>query len=308
MANRRSTGFTLVELLVVIGIIALLISILLPTLNKARSRAKDLSCQANLRSIGQVCLIYVSENKGSFPYGNYYTPANPTTWAYTGTNPSPIFVSWVSVLDSIARKKAFNDNTYYTYQSGDANRWNPMFRCPTGEEVFPHILAYACNHIIFPAPDTDRATMTSPLNLFLRRPAKITELKKPTILVHDQALAAGLENSFGYLENFDIDDEWMWLGNQSLNYQQFRFSIDGKLFTTATFIQPNAPLNFTSSWKNIDGLTGYPYQGNIRFRHTSNKTANLLWSDGHVDTRAPKDIQRRDFMTPMSMGSARSKQ
>jgi prepilin-type N-terminal cleavage/methylation domain-containing protein/prepilin-type processing-associated H-X9-DG protein len=65
--NRLRHGFTLVELLVVIGIIGLLVGILLPSLQKAREAARVTQCLSNLRQLGQAQGMYLIENKGRFP-------------------------------------------------------------------------------------------------------------------------------------------------------------------------------------------------------------------------------------------------
>lgn len=67
MNAQRINAFTLVELLVVIGIIAVLTAMLLPALQKARQASQAVVCQSNLRQQAQLILLYAHENKGTFP-------------------------------------------------------------------------------------------------------------------------------------------------------------------------------------------------------------------------------------------------
>jgi prepilin-type N-terminal cleavage/methylation domain-containing protein/prepilin-type processing-associated H-X9-DG protein len=110
-------GFTLVELLVVIGIIALLISVLLPALSKARESANTVKCAANLRSIGQALSDHLARNRGLYPATYRY---NRTTNGEPSSN----------VLDE--NPNDGNGYTHWSYYIMGENKAPPAsFVCPS---------------------------------------------------------------------------------------------------------------------------------------------------------------------------------
>jgi prepilin-type N-terminal cleavage/methylation domain-containing protein/prepilin-type processing-associated H-X9-DG protein len=99
--SARPAGFTLVELLVVIGIIALLISILLPSLASARRSANSVKCLASLKEIGNAFSMYAMENKGYFP------AARDKMYQFTSTG-RPAERRWTDLLAKYFNKQGAN--------------------------------------------------------------------------------------------------------------------------------------------------------------------------------------------------------
>jgi prepilin-type N-terminal cleavage/methylation domain-containing protein len=125
-ALHRRRAFTLVELLVVIGIIALLISILLPSLAKAREQAVKVQCASNLRQWGIGLTQYCSANKGLYPYNGAAIPGCPvggrdTSW--TSTCVQDFFKTYLIKNNTLADRA--KDNVMFC-PSQDWHRQNDM--------------------------------------------------------------------------------------------------------------------------------------------------------------------------------------
>jgi prepilin-type processing-associated H-X9-DG protein len=136
--GQHAAGFTLTELLIVVGLIAMLIALLMPAMGKARAAANATACLSNLRQVGTTWTMYVAENRGRLPEYIFSSLGAPNTAADTWK------AYWLGIADSLGVRgdallcPAAREPIGFSYDFyfGDvANAWNGRFYPSVGTVV-----------------------------------------------------------------------------------------------------------------------------------------------------------------------------
>lgn len=257
-ATRRA--FTLVELLVVIGIIALLISILLPSLSRARQSANQLACLANLRSIGSAIQMYANQSRDSLPIG-----------------------TWDGVMDGNTSSPRVGRGTDFKALLQDVM---------TGSGAQYQDVTYQAQRHVFQCPDAQEMNKTS--NMLGTDPGALHYTAHPRLMGNieqwDSAAGRGEMAPYRKAQIRNASDVILIFDGQQIASDSGvtspeGYALDGyRLFWDHMCLNDSPATDLNSS---VDGGTNtdaadWGGAGNIRWRHANNHAANFLFVDGHA--------------------------
>ena len=274
-------GFTLVELLVVIGIIALLISILLPTLNSAREAASSVKCLSSLRQHATGLFMYAEDNGGSLPPGLGNVP-----------NGSGGFVNTAWGV-SILKYMGTGDGTSATAPSSSEGI-RDLFLCPDASDFGKAegmINHYTSHPLLMPNfNNTSGYPVGHPYKAPGQRrvPYKLSQIDQSSkkVLIMDGTQLQYLGGDAGAVA-FNIDYDRL-AGRTSGNLDP---NIDYPETYLITDFDPNAQMGVPIDGGVNEDLTGgsdsdgLRRRANIRWRHKDNSSGNFNFADGHAEGR-----------------------
>jgi prepilin-type N-terminal cleavage/methylation domain-containing protein len=201
---KQKHGFTLVELLVVISIIALLLSILMPSLNKARGQAQKIVCGSNLKQFGTICEMYLVDNSRKF-----IATTDNTSYGYTppGTTLPREVNNWLHLLlpyytdfkilhcPSTRPQKFGNVNEYNNNLTADKTQMctiENIYERSTGKKKNEASVSYGVNNFMLLPIETNGSINRSKLPLNWGGHDSVTSKRDQVPVFADCTVRAGV--------------------------------------------------------------------------------------------------------------------